>query len=83
MIFLITFLEYKMSFFSTLYFLNDEISNFFVCRFELATPPYTALPSSCGILGYNPKTSAVTQIASPGLVFILLIFSMKSPESLI
>ena len=29
----------KNAFFSTLKFLNDEISNFFVCHFEWASPP--------------------------------------------
>ena len=42
MIFLVLF-EYKMPFFSTQYFLNDEISNFFDCRFDSVSPPYTLL----------------------------------------
>ena len=32
-----------MPFFSTLKFLNNEISTFFVCRLESAPPPYTLL----------------------------------------
>ena len=35
-----------MPFFSTLYFLSDEISKFFNCRFESVSPPYTLLSSA-------------------------------------
>ena len=35
-----------MPFFGTLKFLNYEISIFFVCGFESATPPYTLLTGS-------------------------------------
>ena len=42
MTFLVLFWVYN-AFFSTLYFLNDEISNFFDCRFGPAPPPYTLL----------------------------------------
>ena len=33
-----------MTFFNTLYFLNDKISIFLFCRFEPATQVYTVLP---------------------------------------
>ena len=42
MIFLVLF-EWKMSFFSTLKFLNYDILIFFICRFESATPLSTLL----------------------------------------
>ena len=39
-------------------------------------------PSSCGILGYSPTTSAVTSIEFSGRFPICLIFLRKSTESL-
>ena len=39
-------------------------------------------PTSHGILGYKPTTSAVTRMAFSGIETRLLIFLMKSPESL-
>ena len=38
-------------------------------------------PAWCGILGYKPKTSAITKNASSGILPKLLIFSKKSPVS--
>ena len=40
-------------------------------------------PASCGILGYDPTTSAVIKMESLGIVPIFLIFLLKSPESFI
>ena len=50
-------------------FLSDLSSNF----------SYSALsPTSCGILGYKPTTSAVTKNASSRILSRLLIVSKKS-----
>ena len=68
-------LQYKFCLANQIYRQNFLSDLFYLISYSASSPAW------CGILGYKPKTSALTKNASSGILLKLLIFFKESPVS--